>query len=263
MGTTSLLTDEEAELLAKTILENGDIQSVMEGLSNPDLAASAATLAENFNNVNPNNPESDFSKIQLLQKAADSANEAVEKATALKEEYEAKEEQRIADKIALDEIWAKSDSIEEVVETEISVTTGYDTRIGAIRKELTTVERRDRSKTLIYHLEDILNLITTTKSTHLPNGVRDPNQQNIKIWRYLDTTERMVIEIRNFDMANVILRSSFKVPVIQIKMGELINFYPDLEETNQDLHANIIEIYDKLSDLDDLMERYKLELSLL
>jgi hypothetical protein len=257
------ITKEEADLLAQAVVDNGDIRAVFESMSDPELVAGAEALAEIFNNINPNNPESDISKIKLLQKAADSANEAVEKATALKEEYEAKEEQRIIDKTALDEIWAKSESIEEVEETEISVTTGYDTKIASIRKELTTVERRDRRDNLIFHLDRLLSLIADTKSIYLPNGVRDPNQQNIRIWRYLDTTERMIVEIRNFDMANVILRSSFKVPVIQIKMGELINFYPDLEETNQDLHTNIVEIYNKLSDLDDLMERYKRELSLL
>lgn len=262
MGITYLLTDEEAELLAETILENGDIQSVMEGLSNPDLAASASALAENFNNINPNNPESDISKIASLQKAADSANTAVESASALKEEYEANEEQRIIDKIALDEIWAKSEIV-AVEETEISVTTGYDTGIGATRKELTSEERRERGSILVYQTQDIVDLILVAKTEYLPNGLRDLDQRNVRVWRYLDIAERMLTEIKNFNMSNVVLRSSFKVPVVQNKLGELINFYNDWETWNPELYNLISNIYDELSNLSDLMDRYKNELSLL
>jgi hypothetical protein len=256
------LTPIELEELNKAILNNGDIGSVLENATDSNMSTAAAALTEVFDSMNPNNPDSDITKIGHLENAAKYANAAIESASILKATYEEKERERIADEIALEKIW-NDFFIDEVEETEITVTSGYDTDIRSNRKELTSPERRERRDKLVGNVNVIIRLITDAKTNHLPNGLRDQSLRKVKVWRFLDGIERMLIEIRNFDMANVIIRSDYKIPETQNILIALLNFYDDWEDWNNDLYIQIINIEEELANLANLMDRYKNELALL
>jgi hypothetical protein len=256
------LTPLELEELEEALMNGDDISSILENATDPNITAIASTLGTILNNVNPNNPNSDMAKVNTLQKAADNADLAIQSAAALKEEYDGYEEQRVIDEELLEKIWEES-IIEPVTEGEISVTTGYDTGIIGNRKELTSIERRTRRDVLVGNLIAIIESIKDTKEIYLPNGIRDLDTRNTRVWRYLNDVEMILIEIKSFNMANVILRSSFKIPIAQNKLIELINFYDDWTEWNIDIYNNLVDTEQDLSNLYDLMEKYKTELALL
>jgi hypothetical protein len=256
------LTPLELEELDEALMNGDDITSILENADDPNITEIALDLGEILNNINPNNPDSDMAKVRLLEEAATSAESAVESAAALKDEYDGYEEQRLEDEILLEKIWEES-IIEEIEEGEITVTTGFDTGIISNRKELTSIERRTRRDVLVGNLIAIIESIKDTKDIYLPNGIRDLSTRNTRVWRYLNDVEMILTEIKSFDMANVILRSSFKIPMAQNKLIELINFYDDWNEWNIDIYNNIVDTEQDLSNLYDLMEKYKIELSLL
>ncbi|MEO5350678.1 MAG: hypothetical protein H7836_13700 [Magnetococcus sp. YQC-3] len=255
------LTDQEAWLLADAIAENKDLYPIFNNLMDTDIKNKADILTAIISDININNPESSAYKIKLLNDLKNLAEEIAKESKRLNDLYSNNEIDRLQEEKSLSKLFEQL-QVEKVVETDFSITTGFDSEINSNRLELTTAERRSRKELIILEIEKNIINIENTIITYTPNRLLDLNERKIKIYTYLNNTKIKLENIKKYDMVNIILRSSNIIPSAQEEIQKIINFYNDWDVYNIDLWRKLKEIHTELNNLLFLMQKIEYELSL-
>jgi hypothetical protein len=254
------LTREEAESLASAIIENEDILTILQNVQDINIRNKSIELNELINDINPNNPESETSLFLELEELAKLSNEIETESKILQSLYNENERERIEEEKETEESLTKVIT-QKIEETDIYINRQYDLENNKFRKELTTKERSNRKTLISNRITEILNYIVSFKNIHIPNGNLDLDYRKVNIFNYIDVVYFELNVLNKTELDNILIRSNNRIYPLVDKIQELINYYNDWDTWNINVWRELIELVNKLKNLINQIEIFKIELS--